>query len=74
MGVYACLWVRWGVGGTGNTKTRQRGGDYGLADPDLGSMVGEISPNIMFLKTKSKMGANDCRWVRMGSHGCNRVY
>ena len=73
MGVYACLWVRWGVGGTGNTKTRQRGGDYGLADPDLGSMAGEISPNIMFRKTKAKwaqMAADGCAWVRMGAIGC----
>ena len=54
MGMYECVWVRWGVGGTGNTKTRHRGGNYGLTGPDLGPMAGEISPNIMFCKTKTK--------------------
>ena len=54
MGAYACVCVHWGVGGTGNTKTRQRGGNYVLTGPTLGPMVGEISPNIMFCKTKSK--------------------
>ena len=40
MGAYARIWVRWGVGGMGNTKTKQRLGHNGLADPDLGPMAG----------------------------------
>ena len=49
MGVDGCGWVRWDTGGTGNTKTRQEeGGNYGHTDQDLGPMVGEISPDIMF--------------------------
>jgi len=48
MGVYGCVWVRWGVGGTGDTKTNKGGADFGLAGPDLGPMAGEISPDIMF--------------------------
>ena len=49
-----CGRVRWGVGGTGNTQTRQAGDIGGLAGPDLGSMVGEISPDIMFLQIRHK--------------------
>ena len=73
MGAYACLWVLWGVGGTRNTKTRQRGGNYGLTGPDLGSMAGEISPNIMFSKTKAKWAqtaSDGCAGVCMGAIGC----
>ena len=66
MGAYACVCVHWGVGGTGNTKTRQRGGNYVLAGPDLGPMVGEISPNIMFCKTKAK-------WAQTAPEGCAGV-
>ena len=77
MGAYACVWVWWGVGSTGNTKTRQWGGNYGLTDPDLlGSMVGEISPNIMFCQTKVKRvqtAPDGCKWVRMGAMGCIRT-
>ena len=72
MGAYACLWVLWGVGGTRNTKTRQRGGNYGLTGPDLGSMAGEISPNIMFCKRKAKWvqtAPDGCAGVRMGAIG-----
>ena len=72
MGVYACVWVHWGIGGTGNTKTRQRGGNYGHAGPDLGPMAGEISPNIMFCQTKTKWvqtAPDGCAGVRMGEIG-----
>ena len=68
--------MHWGVGGTGNTKTRQRGGNYGLAGPDLGPMAGEISPNIMFCKTEAKrvQTAPDwCSGVRMGAMRCIRT-
>ena len=73
MGVYACVWVCWGVGGTGNTQIRQWGGNYGLTDPDLGPMDGEISPNIMFCKTNTKWtetAPDGCAGVRMGTIGC----
>ena len=66
MGAYACLWVHWGIGGMGNTKARQRGGNYGRAGPDLGPMAGEISPNIMFGKTKAK-------WAQTAPEGCAGV-
>ena len=39
-------------------------------------MVGEISPDMMFCKIRSKvsrMGAEGYRWVRMGSAGCMGV-
>ena len=76
MGAYARVWVHWGVGGTGNTKTRQRGGNYGLTGPDLGTMAGENSPNIMFCKTKAKwvqMAPDGCKWVCIGAIGCMRT-
>ena len=40
MGAFGRIWVRWGVGGMGNTKTKQRLGHNGLAGPDLGPMAG----------------------------------
>ena len=73
MGAYAGVWVNWGIGGTGNTKTRQRGGNHGRAGPDLGPMAGEISPNIMFCQTKAKWAQtapDGCAGVRMGTIGC----
>ena len=73
MGAYACLWVHWGIGGTGNTKTRQRGGNYGHTDPDLGPVVGKISEHHV-LSNKNKMGVNGPGWVSRGSHEHNRVY
>ena len=68
MGVYGCVWVRWGVGDTGDTKTNKGGADFGLAVPDLGPMAGEISPDIMFWAVWRKvlrMGADGCKSVRM---------
>ena len=73
---YACAWVRWGVEGTGNTKTRQRTENYGLENPDLGSMTGENAPNTVFCKTKVKWAQttlNGCAKVRMGVIGCVRT-
>ena len=66
MGAHACAWVHWGVGGTANTKTRQRGGNYVLTGANLDPMVGEIFPNIMFCKTKTK-------WAQTTSEGCTGV-
>ena len=67
MGAHGPGWVRWGAGDMWDTKTRQRGGNYDLSDPDLGSMAGEISPNIMFCQTKAK-------WAQTASDGCAGVY
>ena len=61
-----CGWVRWDVGGTGNTKTRQSGGIWGIAGQDLGPMAGEISPDMMFWAGSKKM-------ARMGTDGYNSV-
>ena len=55
MGAYGRIWVRWGVGDMGNTKTKQRLGHKGLADPDLGPMAGYISPDIMFWEIGQKV-------------------
>ena len=66
-------WVRWDVGCTANTKTRQSVGIWGLTGQDLGPMAGEISPDIMFGEWRQKlarMGADGCRSVRMGAGGC----
>jgi hypothetical protein len=39
----------------GEHKNKAKGGgEYGTTDSDFGSMAGEISPNIMFCKTKAK--------------------
>ena len=76
MGAYACVWVHWGIGGTGNTKTRQRGGNHGHTGPDLGPMTGEISPNIMFCKKTKKntrLTLDGCAWVRIGWVGYMHV-
>ena len=73
MDVYGCGRVRWGAGGTGDTKTRQAGRINGRAGQDLGPMAGEISPDIMFWAVWRKvlrMGADGCRLVRMGAIGC----
>ena len=45
-----------------------------VQDNGFDPMAGEISPNIMFLQNKNKMGANGSGWVRRGLHGCNGVY
>ena len=71
-GADGCGWVRWGAGGTGDTKTRQAGGIYGLTGQDLGPMAGEISPDIMFWEGMQKMvrmGSDGYRVVQMGANG-----
>ena len=74
MGVDGCGWVRWGAGGTGDTKTaRQTRVIYGRACQDLCTMAGEISPDIMFWEVRpkvSRMGVDGCKWVRMGADEC----
>ena len=71
-GADGCGWVHWGAGGTGDTKTRQAGGIYGLTGQDLGPMAGEISPDMMFFgvcQKCSKLCADGCRSVHMGVIG-----
>ena len=73
MGVDGCGWMRWGTEGTGSTKTRQSGVNKGLKGQEFGPMTGEISPDIMFWEFRpkvSRMGADGCRWVRMGVDEC----
>ena len=55
MGEGGCVWVRWGTEGVNNTKTSQAGGMQGVSDQDVGAMVGEISPDIMFSGVCQKM-------------------
>ena len=64
--------MRWGTGGTGDTKTRQAGVIYGLTGQDLGPMTGEISPDIMFwegVQKMAQMGADGYRLMQMGANG-----
>ena len=49
MGADRCGWVRaLGRRGQEGHKNKASGGIYGRAGQDLGPMVGEISPDIMF--------------------------
>ena len=73
MGGYGCGRVRWDTRDINSTKTRQAGDIYGVAGQDLGPMVGEISPDIMFWGVCQKMvymGADGYRAVLMGADGC----
>ena len=66
MGVNGCVWMRWGAGATGNTKTRYSN-RVGFRNP----MTGEISPDIMFWTIRPKvlrMGADGCRLFRVGAN------
>lgn len=62
MGADRCGWVHWGAGGMRDTKTRQAGGIHGLTGQNLGTMVEEISPDMMFCGFWQK-------WSRMGVDG-----
>ena len=60
-------------GGMGIAKPRQEGVTCDPAGQDLGPMVGEISPDIMFSGFCQKMiwmGADGYRAVQMGANGC----
>ena len=73
MGVCGCGWVHWGTGGMGIAKTRQEGVTHDPAGQDLGPMVGEISPDIMFsgfCQNIIWMGADGYRAVQMGANEC----
>ena len=62
MGADGFVWVRWGVGSTGGHKSNACGYINGRADPDLGPMTGEISPDMMFCVFCQKWS----KWVCMG--------
>ena len=58
------------MGGHKNDAYRDK---YGHADPDLGPMAREISPNIMFCQTKAKWeqtAPDGCAGAHMGALGC----
>ena len=63
------LWCR----GHGGTQKQDKQRQNGRAGPDLGPMVGEISPDIMFCKKQKKsvrMARDGCVWVPMAAVGC----
>ena len=62
MGANGFLWVHSGAGGSRGTKASQAGGFYGHADPDLGAMAGEISPDMTFFVFCQK-------WLIMSADG-----
>ena len=58
------------MGGHKNKTNRDKNGH---ADPVLGRMAGEISPDIMFgggWQKSSRMRLDGCRWMRMGEYEC----
>ena len=71
-----CKWVRMGAlgsGGHGRTQNKARRDKNGNLVHDLGTMAGEISPDIMFWEIRqkmSRMSADGCRWVRTGADAC----
>ena len=72
MGVNGCVWMLWGAWAWKNTKTRQTEWKMRAQDNDLGSMAGEISPDITFWEGRHKvmfMGSNRPKLVRMGVNG-----
>ena len=62
MGGYGCAWVRWDPGDTGEHKNKASRGKNGRTAHDLGTMAGEISPDIMFWEGGRKV-------ARMGAGG-----
>ena len=73
MGADELVWVRWGAGSMGGHKNNAWRDKNGRAGPDLDPMAGEISPNIMFYKTKVKWAQTapyGSKWVRMCAVGC----
>ena len=74
MGFNGCAWVRWGPGDTDGQKNKVNIDKNGYLGHDLGSMVGEISPDMMFCVYRQKVvrmrtDGYEC----MGSYGCDRV-
>ena len=55
MGVYVCAWVMWDPGDTAAQKNKTSRDKNGYLGHDLGSMAGEISPDIMFWEIRPKM-------------------
>ena len=62
MGADGYEWVQWGAGATGGHKNKTNRDENGRSDPDCDPMAGEISPDIMFRKTKAKV-------IRTTPHG-----
>ena len=76
MDVDGCGWVRWDVGAIGRCKNKTNRHKNGGTGHDLGTLVGEISPNIMFCKKTGKnagLALNGCAWVRIGWLGPTHV-
>ena len=48
MGADGFVWVRWGAGAWGDTKTRQADTKNDHTGHNFGAMAGEISPDMMF--------------------------
>ena len=74
--VNGCEWVCMRAMGPrvhGRTEKQGKQRQNGYLGHDLGSMAGEISPDMMFCDFKQKMvrvGAGGCKWVRMEANGC----
>ena len=56
MGASGCVWVRMGAGDTGVQRNNTWRHKNGPAVPDSGPMVGEIFPDIMFLRVCGTWG------------------
>ena len=76
MSVNECVWVLMGAIwylGTGRQKNKASMAKNDRTVHDFGSMTGEISPNIMFGKSRcegTKMVDDACKWVGMSDHEC----
>ena len=55
MGVGGCGWVRWGIECMGGYRNKARRGKNGRAGHISVAMVGEIFPDIMFLRVWQKV-------------------
>ena len=66
MDINGCGWGFMGVVGCRGTSAQQKktkGGIYGLKGQNLGHMVGEISPDLMFCGFCQKWSSkNECIW------------
>ena len=67
MGAYESGWVRWGAGGTGEHINKVRRDKNACTGHNLGPVVGEISPDIMFFNKKKQNNMHG--WLGMGVHG-----
>ena len=56
-----------------STKTRQEGGVQGQIGHNLGTMAGEISPDMMFCDFLCKMVNDECERIIIDRDECNGV-